>query len=268
MSAAQELAACLCREGDQHLARGEPPLATAFYLAAFSCHAPSAMRRVRAALAEAQGPAVLATLEAWSRGESRIPAIHWDGMAVVSLSGALARTLLATLRPDHPAAALHALAGLLARGHHAEVVRRVGALLAAHSQQGLELRLTRALARVLSGTQTDAGLADYLRAFAAAAERTVAFVLAHQRPHLPALVGALRARVSAAADGQQEAAARSLLAALDPAGAWSPAPSPEVLLRGGRYEDCRAACSRALEADPASSGSRGRRAGGGVTAGP
>ncbi|KAK1340578.1 hypothetical protein QTO34_019149 [Cnephaeus nilssonii] len=261
---AQELVACLCREGDQHLALGEPPLATAFYLAAFSCHAPSAVRSVRAALAEARGAAVVATLEAWCRGESQIPAIHWDGMAVVSLTGTLACAFLATLCPDHPAAALHSLAGLLARGRHGEVVRRCGALLAAHSQQGLELRLTRALARVLSGAQVDAGLADYLQAFASAADRTVAFVLTHQRPYLPVLVSVLQAHVAGrqqAADstGQREADGRRLLAALDPGGTWSNALSPDALLRGGRYEDCRAACSRALEADPAGRGSRGER---------
>ena len=59
---AQELVACLCREGDQHLALGETPLATAFYLAAFSCHAPSALRSVRAALPETRGSSVVATL--------------------------------------------------------------------------------------------------------------------------------------------------------------------------------------------------------------
>lgn len=114
---AQELAACLCWQGDRHLAQGETPLATAFYLAAFSCHAPSALRSVRAALAGARGPPVVATLEAWCRGDSQIPAIHWDGMAVVSLTGTLARAFLATLCPDHPAAALHSLAGLLAHGY-------------------------------------------------------------------------------------------------------------------------------------------------------
>lgn len=193
---AQELVASLCREGDQHLALGEPPLATAFYLAAFSCHAPSAVRSVRAALATAQGAPVLATLEAWCRGESQIPAIHWDGMAVVSLSGTLASAFLATLCPDHPAAVLHSLAGLLAHGHHGEVVRRCGALLDAHTQQSLELRLTRALAWVLSGAQVDAGLADYVQAFTSSADRTVAFVRTHQQPYLPMLVSSLQDHIS------------------------------------------------------------------------
>ena len=173
---AQELVACLCREGDQHLALGETPLATAFYLAAVSCHAPSALRSVRAALPETRGSSVVATLEAWCRGDSQIPAIHWDGMAVVSLTGTLACAFLATLCPDHPLAALHSLAGLLAHGHHGEVVRRCGVLLDAHSQQSLELWLTRALAWVLSRTQVHTGVADYLQAFMESADRTVAIL--------------------------------------------------------------------------------------------
>lgn len=260
---AQELVASLCREGDQHLALGEPPLATAFYLAAFSCHAPSAVRSVRAALATARGAAVLATLEAWCRGDSQIPAIHWDGMAVVSLSGTLASAFLATLCPDHPAAVLHSLAGLLAHGHHGEVVRRCGALLDAHTQQSLELRLTRALAWVLSGAQVDAGLADYVQAFTSSADRTVAFVRTHQQPYLPMLVSSLQDHISRSQQAghsscQQETDPHRLLAALDPEGTWSDALSPEALLRGGRYEDCRAACSRALESDPTGSRPQGR----------
>ncbi|XP_066230948.1 tetratricopeptide repeat protein 34 isoform X1 [Saccopteryx leptura] len=261
---AQKLVACLCREGDQHLALGEPPLATAFYLAAFSCHAPSAVRSVRAALAEARGAPVVATLEAWCRGDSQIPAIHWDGMAVVSLTGTLASAFLATLCPDHPAAVLHSLAGLLAHGCHGEVVRRCSTLLDAHSQQALELRLTRALAWVLSGVQVDNGLADYLQAFTSMTDRTVAFILAHQQPYLPMLVSTLqdhilRSQQAGDSTSQQETDGQRLLAALDPGGTWSNVLSPEALLHGGRYEDCRAACSRALESDPTGSRPQGER---------
>ncbi|XP_044919519.1 tetratricopeptide repeat protein 34 isoform X3 [Mustela putorius furo] len=251
---ARELLACLCREGDQRLALGELPLATAFYLAAFSCHAPSAVRSVRTALAEARGAPVLATLEAWCRGDSQIPAIHWDGMAVVSLTGTLASAFLATLCPDHPAAVLHSLASLLAQGRHQEVAQRCSTLLDARSQQALELLLTRALARVLSGVQVDAGVADYLQAFASSADRTVAFVRSHQQPHLPMLISTLQDHISGRSETedstrQQEAGCQGLLAALDPEGTWSDALSPEALLRSGRYEDCRVVCSRALESD-------------------
>ncbi|XP_039330315.1 tetratricopeptide repeat protein 34 isoform X3 [Saimiri boliviensis] len=259
---AQELVACLCREGEQHLALGEPPLATAFYLAAFSCHAPSAVRSVRTALARAQGAAVLATLEAWCRGDSQIPAIHWDGMAVVSLTGSLASAFLGALCPDHPAAVLHLLAALLARGRHEEVVHRCNALLDSHSQQVLELRLTRALAWVLSGARAGDGVAAYLQAFASSANRTVAFIRTHQQPYLPALLSALQDYLSGHlgaghSASQQETGGQRLLAALDPRGAWSDTLSPEALLHSGRYEDCLAACSRTLEAHPTGSGPQG-----------
>lgn len=262
---AQKLVACLCQEGDQHLALGEPLLATAFYLAAFSCHAPSAVQRVRAALAEARGAPVVATLEAWCRGDSQIPAIHWDGMAVVSLTGSLASAFLAALCPDHPAAVLHSLASLLVHGRHGEVVQRCGALLDAHSQQTLELRLTRALAWVLSGTQVDAGVADYLQAFALSADRTVAFVRTHQQPYLPVLVSTLQDFISGRQEAgdsasRQETDCQRLLAALAPSGTWSDVLSPEALLLRGRYADCRAACSRALESEPPGSRPQGRSA--------
>ncbi|XP_032118081.1 tetratricopeptide repeat protein 34 [Sapajus apella] len=261
---AQELVACLCREGEQHLALGEPPLATAFYLAAFSCHAPSAVQSVRTALAQARGAAVLATLEAWCRGDSQIPAIHWDGMAVVSLTGSLASAFLGALCPDHPAAVLHLLAGLLARGRHEEVAQRCSALLDSHSQQVLELRLTRALAWVLSGARAGDGVAAYLQAFASSADRTVAFIRTHQQPYLPALLSALQDYLSGHlgaghSASQQESGGQRLLAALDPRGTRSDTLSPEALLHSGRYEDCLAACSRTLEAHPTGSGPQGER---------
>ncbi|XP_035163346.1 tetratricopeptide repeat protein 34 [Callithrix jacchus] len=261
---AQELVACLCREGEQHLALGEPPLATAFYLAAFSCHAPSAVRSVRTALAQARGAAVLATLESWCRGDSQIPAIHWDGMAVVSLTGSLASAFLGALCPDHPAAVLHLLAGLLARGHHQEVVQRCSALLDSHSQQVLELRLTRALAWVLSRAQAGDGVAAYLQAFASSADRTVAFIRTHQQPYLPVLLSALQDYLSGHlgaehSTSQQETSGQRLLAALDPRGTRSDTLSPEALLHSGRYEDCLAACSQTLEAQPTGSRPQGER---------
>jgi hypothetical protein len=262
---AQELVVCLCREGEKHLALGEPPLATAYYLAAFSCHAPSAVRSVQAALAEARGAPVVATLEAWCRGDSQIPAIHWDGMAVVSLTGTLASAFLGALCPDHPATVLHLLAGLLAHGRHEEVVQRCNALLDAHSQQTLELRLTRAMACVLSGKQMDDGLATYLEAFATSADRTVTFIRTHQQSHLPTLVSTLQDYIlghpeATDSAGQQEINCQRLLTALDPGGTWSDALSPEALLHRGRFEACVAACSRDLQSESTSSRPQGRTA--------
>ncbi|XP_038603119.1 tetratricopeptide repeat protein 34 [Tachyglossus aculeatus] len=98
----QELPARLCQEGAWHAARSQLPLATAFYLAAFSCRPALALKRVRA-LGEEREHQVVATLEAWGGGETPIPSIHCDRMAVVSLTPELAATFLATLRPHTPA---------------------------------------------------------------------------------------------------------------------------------------------------------------------
>uniref|UniRef100_A0A8C2M740 Tetratricopeptide repeat domain 34 n=1 Tax=Cricetulus griseus TaxID=10029 RepID=A0A8C2M740_CRIGR len=256
---AQKLVACLCQEGDKHLALGELPLATAFYLAAFSCHAPSATRHVRAVLAEAPGAPVVATLEAWCRGDSQIPNIHWDGMAVVSLTGPLASAFLGAIYPDHPATVLYLLAGLLAHGRHEEVVQRCNALLDAHSQQTLELQLTRALARVLSVEQANEGITAYLQGFASSADRTVAFIHSHQQPYLPTLLGTLQNYLlghlkATGSTTLQETNCWELLEALDPRGSWVDAVLPKTLLHRGRFEDCLAACSRNLQPD-----STGRR---------
>lgn len=261
---AQELVACLCQEGDKHLALGELPLATAFYLAAFSCHAPSAVRHVQALPAEDAGAPVVATLEAWCRGDSQIPAIHWDGMVVVSLTGPLASAFLSAICPDHPATVLYLLAGLLAQGRHAEVVRRCNALLDAHSQQALELQLTRALAWVLSVDQAREGVAAYLQNFASSADRTVAFIRSHQQPYLPRLLGTLQNYLSGhlktiGSASQQETNCWGLLEALDPRGSWIGTMSPEALLHRGRFEDCQAACNRDLQPDSTGSRPKGRK---------
>uniref|UniRef100_G1MSS3 Tetratricopeptide repeat domain 34 n=1 Tax=Meleagris gallopavo TaxID=9103 RepID=G1MSS3_MELGA len=62
----QGLAALLCREGDQHLAQQELPTATAFYVAAFSCSAPTALQKVNS-LENGLWERVIATLEMWCR---------------------------------------------------------------------------------------------------------------------------------------------------------------------------------------------------------
>lgn len=261
---AQKLVACLCQEGDKHLALGELPSATAFYLAAFSCHAPSATRHVRAVLNETPEAPVVATLEAWCRGDSQIPAIHWDGMAVVSLTGPLASAFLGAICPDHPATVLYLLAGLLAHGRHTEVVQRCNTLLDAHSKQALELQLMRALALVLSVDQASEGTAAYLESFASSADRTVAFIHSHQQPYLPMLLGTLQNYLlghlkTIGSASQQETNCRALLEALDRRGSWMGATSPEALFHRGRFEDCLEACSRDLQPDSTGSGPQGRR---------
>lgn len=255
---AQELGACLCLEGDRHLAQAEPPLAAAFFLAAFSCHAPSAVGHVQS-LPEDQGAAVLGVLEAWSRGQSPIPEVHWDDMAVVSLTGAQASAFLASLCPEHPAAALHGLVMLLAHGRAADAEGRCSALLDAGSPLRLELQLTRALAWLLSGTRRAKGLADYLQAFATSGDRVLGFIRTHQQPHLPLLFHALREHLLEHPEATDNTHCQRLLAALDNTGRWSDALSPEALLHAGRFEACWEACGRALESQQTGGGPRGRR---------
>ncbi|XP_068891168.1 tetratricopeptide repeat protein 34 [Aphelocoma coerulescens] len=96
----EDLAALLCGEGDEHLSQQEFPVATAFYLAAFSCCAPTAVQRVKS-LGHGLWERVVATLEAWCRGKGQIPKIQSRNLAVVSLSVGIAAIFLSTLIPDN-----------------------------------------------------------------------------------------------------------------------------------------------------------------------
>lgn len=73
---AQELVACLCREGDQHLALGRTPMATPPSIWLPLAATLPGLRSIRARPARDRGSSVVATLEAWCRGDSQIPAIH------------------------------------------------------------------------------------------------------------------------------------------------------------------------------------------------
>ncbi|XP_075629595.1 tetratricopeptide repeat protein 34 [Balearica regulorum gibbericeps] len=96
----QELAVWLCREGDHHLAQQKLPIATAFYTAAFSCSAPTAVQKVNS-LGKGLWEKVIATLEMWCKGKNQIPKIHSKNLAIVSLSVGTAAIFLSTLSPDN-----------------------------------------------------------------------------------------------------------------------------------------------------------------------
>ncbi|XP_077644348.1 tetratricopeptide repeat protein 34 [Lonchura striata] len=96
----QELAALLCGEGDERLSQQEFPAATAFYLAAFSCCAPTAVQRVTSMGCELQ-ERVVATLETWCGGKAPIPEIQSKNLAAVSLSVGIAAVFLSSLTPDN-----------------------------------------------------------------------------------------------------------------------------------------------------------------------
>ncbi|XP_051844726.1 tetratricopeptide repeat protein 34 [Antechinus flavipes] len=249
---AQELTVRLCQEGDRHLALGELPLATAFYLAAFSCHPSSVVQRAQQSLSQEQTGRVVSVLEAWCRGEAQIPSIHWDGMAVVSLTVALAAAFLGALQPNNLAASLYKLTALTGQGRHEEVARRCEALLEGPAAGSLELRLVRALAWVLSGTKAGAGVSEYLQAFVTHAQQTLDFILSQQQDHLPLLISAcqdhlLEPSEAEAAGGRWGSDCRRFLAALAPSETRAASAQALSLLRTGRLEECMTTCSRALE---------------------
>ncbi|XP_031817428.1 tetratricopeptide repeat protein 34 [Sarcophilus harrisii] len=248
----QELTVRLCQEGDRHLALDELPLATAFYLAAFSCHPPSVVQRAQQSLSQEQTERMVSVLEAWCRGEAQIPSIHWDGMAVVSLTVALAAAFLGALQPNNLAASLCRLTILTGQGRHEEVARRCEALLEGPAAGPLELRLMRALAWVLSGTKAGAGVTEYLQAFVTHAQQTLGFIFSHQQDHLPLLISAcqdhlLEPSEAEAAGGGWGSDCQRFLAALAPSETQAASAQALSLLRTGRLEECMTTCSQALE---------------------
>ncbi|XP_043846588.1 tetratricopeptide repeat protein 34 [Dromiciops gliroides] len=262
---AQELTVRLCQEGEKHLTLDELPLATAFYLAAFSCHPSSVVQRAQQSLSQEQTGQVVSMLEAWCRGEAQIPSIHWDGMAVVSLTVALAAAFLSALHPNNLAASLYRLATLMGQGRHEEVARRCTALLDVQAPGSLELRLTRALAWILSGAKVGDGVVEYVRAFAAHANRTLGFILSHQRDHLPLIISACRDNLleqpkAEAAGGRWFSDCRRFLAALGPREPQASCTQAVSLLRMGRLEQCVTMCSQILESTSTSSKLQGESA--------
>ncbi|RMB91647.1 hypothetical protein DUI87_31877 [Hirundo rustica rustica] len=250
----EELAALLCGEGDEHLSQQEFPAATAFYLAAFSCCAPTAVQRVNSAGRALREP-VVATLEAWCQGEARIPEIQSRNLAVVSLSVGIAAIFLSTLIPNNAVASAYELGALLRRGCWEEAVSRCNLLLEAHPEAPMELLLLRALARVLSGTQVGKGILDYVRAFALRPAEAVAYVRSRQREHLPRVLQAFRDHLSSwqeespgcSSSEQWWGDCYSFLAAVAPGHAWARRARAAHLLKTGQFQECVAVCTKALE---------------------
>uniref|UniRef100_A0A8C8SL07 Tetratricopeptide repeat domain 34 n=1 Tax=Pelusios castaneus TaxID=367368 RepID=A0A8C8SL07_9SAUR len=184
---ALELALQLCQEGDQHLAVEQLPLATAFYLAAFSCSALTAMQKVKS-LGKEPLEKVIATLEKWCTCKSQIPRIHCNNLAIVSLNVGIAAVFLSTLHPNNLASSVYKMEAMLRQGRYEEVVSQCNALLSTHPRHSMDLLLTRALAWVLSGTQAGNGIVDYIQAFVMHRPETVAYVCSRQREHLPLVI--------------------------------------------------------------------------------
>ncbi|XP_039420072.1 tetratricopeptide repeat protein 34 [Corvus cornix cornix] len=250
----EDLAALLCGEGDEHLSQQEFPVATAFYLAAFSCCAPTAVQRVKS-LGHGLWERVVATLEAWCRGKGQIPKIQSRNLAVVSLSVGIAAIFLSTLIPENVVASVYKLEALLRRGCSEEVVSKCNLLLEANPRDSMELLLLRALARVLSGTQAGKGVVDYVQAFVLHQTEAVAYVCSRQREHLPQVIQAFSDHLSTCQE--ESPGCRSLqqwlgdcysfLAAVAPGHTWVCRVRAAHLLRTGKFQECVAVCTQALE---------------------
>ncbi|XP_063273567.1 tetratricopeptide repeat protein 34 isoform X2 [Prinia subflava] len=250
----EDLSALLCGEGDERLSQQEFPAATAFYLAAFSCSAPTAVQRVNS-LCRGPWERVVATLEAWCTGRGDIPRIQSRNLAAVSLSVGIAAVFLSTLLPSSVAASVYELEALLQRGRWEEVVNKSNLLLEADPKASMELLLLRALARVLSGTQAGEGILDYVQAFVLHRTEAAAYVCSRQREHLPRVVQAFCDHLSGW-QGESPGCGSSeqwlgdcygFLAAVAPGHPWVCRARAAHLLKTGHFQECVAACTKALE---------------------
>ncbi|XP_009459272.1 PREDICTED: tetratricopeptide repeat protein 34 [Nipponia nippon] len=249
----QELAALLCKEGDHHLAQQELPIATAFYVAAFSCSASTAVQKVNS-LDKGLWEKVIATLEMWCKGKNQIPKIQSKNLAVVSLSVGIAAIFLSTLSPNNVVSSVYKLETLLRRGCSEEVVSKCNTLLKANPKYSMELLLLRALACVLSGTQGK-GVADYIQAFVMHRAEAVAYVCTRQREYLPRVIQAFS---NCLATFQKESPDCSsldqwlgncydFLSAVAPDDIWVCRAQAAYLFKKSKFEECVAVCSKALK---------------------
>ncbi|XP_054031672.1 uncharacterized protein LOC128898823 [Dryobates pubescens] len=263
----QELAALICKEGDQHLSQQELPVATAFYMAAFSCSAPTAVQKVNS-LDRGLWEKVTATLETWCKGESQIPKIQSKNLAVVSLSVGIAAIFLSTLSPNNVVSSVYKLEALLRQGCSEEVVNKCNALLKANPKYSMELLLLRALACVLSGTQARQGVADYIQAFVKHGAEAVVYVCTRQKEHLPQVLLAFSNYLST--DQKESPDGSSLEQWLGNCYNFLSAVAPDdvcvcrvlaaYLLKKNKFEECVAACSKALKIFSAANNIRDEKA--------
>ncbi|XP_053308653.1 tetratricopeptide repeat protein 34 [Spea bombifrons] len=249
----QDVPGRLCQEAYQHILKEEPSLAAAFYMAAFSCNAPTAIQRAKA-LAGGQFQQVIATLESWCFGESEIPKIRCDGMAIVSLTPGIAAVFLSTLCPNNFAASLFKMSTFLKSGRYEDVVNRCNSLLNTHPQYRLEILLTRALALVLSQTNTQNGVQDYIQAFTKHKDKTQEFIRTKQREYLPHLINSFNNYICVYQNDTNNGCTDSMLqdcynflSALAPDDVQICKTQAAYLFEKCKFEECIAVYSRAIE---------------------
>ncbi|XP_064326116.1 tetratricopeptide repeat protein 34 [Phalacrocorax carbo] len=263
----QELAMLLCKEGDHHLAQQELPIATAFYMAAFSRSAPTAVQKV-SSLDKGLWEKVVATLEMWCKGKDQIPKIQSKTLAVVSLSVGIANIFLSTLSPDNVVSSVYKLETLLRRGCTEEVVNKCNTLLKANPKYTIELLLLRALAWVLSGTQVRKGVADYIQAFVMHRAEVVAYVCTRQREELPQVIQAFcnylttyqKEIPDCSSLDQWLGNCYDFLSAVAPDDSWVCRVQAAYLFKKSKFEECVAVCSKALKGFSADNNVRDEKA--------
>ncbi|XP_075695509.1 tetratricopeptide repeat protein 34 [Rhinoderma darwinii] len=250
----QDVPSRLCREAYQHLLHDEDFLASAFYMAAFSCNAPIALQRVKS-LDDGQYHSVITTLENWCLGENNIPKIKCDGMAIVSLNPGIAAVFLSTLYPNNFAASLFKMGTFLKSGRYEDVVSRCNSLLKTYPQRSLELLLTRGLAWILSQTHSRNGVVDYVQVFTKYKEEARQYICTKQREHLPQIISAFHNYISSYENNNWEGNIKvllqdcySFLAALAPDDLQVCKTQAAYLFEECKFEECIAVYSRAIEA--------------------
>ncbi|XP_068094949.1 tetratricopeptide repeat protein 34 [Hyperolius riggenbachi] len=250
----QDVPSRLCHEANQHLLQGEFPLASAFYMAAFSCNAPIALQRVKS-LDDNQHHEIIRALENWCLGESEIPKIKCDGMAIVTLNPGIAAVFLSTVCPQNFAASLFKMGTFLKSGRYEDVVTRCDALLTTHPEHSLELLLTRGLAWILSQAHVKNGVADYADAFTKYKEEAKQHICMKQREHLPQIINAFHEYILSYENNNTEGNGKvllhdcySFLAALAPDDLQICKTQAAYLFEECKFEECIAVYSRAIEA--------------------
>ncbi|XP_066463484.1 tetratricopeptide repeat protein 34 [Eleutherodactylus coqui] len=249
----QDVPSRLCWEAYQHLLNDEHFLASAFYMAAFSCNAPIALQRVKS-LDDGQYHSVITALEKWCLGESDIPKIKCDGMAIVSLNPGIAAVFLSTLYPNNFAASLFKMSTFLKSGRYEDVVTRCNSLLITYPQHSLELLLTRGLAWILSDTHSRNGVVDYIQAFSKYKEESRQYICTKQKNHLHQIISAFHGYISSYKNNNTEGNMSillhdcySFLAALAPDDLQICKTQAAYLFEECKFEECIAVYSRAIE---------------------
>uniref|UniRef100_A0A8C5PFW7 Tetratricopeptide repeat protein 34 n=1 Tax=Leptobrachium leishanense TaxID=445787 RepID=A0A8C5PFW7_9ANUR len=250
----QDVPGRLCQEAYQHIINEESSLAAAFYMAAFSCNAPVAIQKIKS-LTAPRCQQITEILESWCWGESEIPKIRCDGMAIVSLNPGIAAVFLSTLNPNNIAASLFKMDTFLKNGRYEEVVKKCNSLSSVHTPYPLELLLTRSLALILSQVNPQCGVEDYILAFTQRKDETREFISKKQREYLPQLINAINNQIyTLETTGTKECRDAKLqdcykfLAALAPDDLQICKTQATYLFENCRFEECIAVYSRAIEA--------------------